>query len=528
MRYTYSSHVSRWVKRFRGTVEGVRALATLLILSFYAVPAAAQERRVGPAEAYTTIGDALGDAVDGDVVIVTAGTYAESLETRADGVTIRAEGEAIVTASGRVLRVSHDRVTIDGLIFDGEYGDGDALQIRGSEFVLRNAEVRRAARDCIDIGGVVSDVTIEDSEIHHCLRSSAPDCAADSCRDDAHGIVADQVQGLDVRRTRIHTFSGDAIQLNGRDQPTMWQDVVIEGCVFSLAPLASAEGGFAAGVVPGENAIDTKTPDDIVEPARMTIHDTVATGYRNGLISNMAAYNLKENVRVTLDRLTIADSEIAFRLRGATSSRPRGAQVIAQNAVIYDVDTAVRYEDDLMRVALRHVTLGRNVGRPFQRAGAMTGAVGATNVLVLGDSLPDELMSGTNALASAGDFVDAAADDYHLVASAAAVDAGEALIGLILDRDAITRPQGAASDIGAYEHCDGCVPEDAGAPSLDAGPPAGTDAGPLPPGVDGGPGMDAGPPDGVDDGGCSCRAARGRGAPWGLLALLALLALRRR
>jgi hypothetical protein len=39
-------------------------------------------------------------------------------------------------------------------------------------------------------------------------------------------------------------------------------------------------------------------------------------GYRGGLINNMAASNMKEYIDAVLDRVTVHDSEIPFRLRG--------------------------------------------------------------------------------------------------------------------------------------------------------------------------------------------------------------------
>jgi hypothetical protein len=47
--------------------------------------------------------------------------------------------------------------------------------------------------------------------------------------------------------------------------------------------------------------------------------------------------------------------------------------------------------------------------------------------------------------------VDAAADDYHLAPGSPAIDAGEALSGVTIDRDGVERPQGGAHDAGAYE-----------------------------------------------------------------------------
>ena len=68
----------------------------------------------------------------------------------------------------------------------------------------------------------------------------------------------------------------------------------------------------------------------------MVLRDVVAHGFRNGFITNMAAFNLKEHVDVTVERVTVYDSEIAFRLRGRCGTG--GAWVAIQNAVVYHAD----------------------------------------------------------------------------------------------------------------------------------------------------------------------------------------------
>ena len=52
-------------------------------------------------------------------------------------------------------------------------------------------------------------------------------------------------------------------------------------------------------------------------------------------------------------------------------------------------------------------------------------------------------------------FVNAAANDFHLTASSPAVNAGTTISTVITDFDGVTRPQGAAYDIGAYEYASG-------------------------------------------------------------------------
>jgi hypothetical protein len=397
------------------------------------------------------IQDGLNAAQPGDVVHIASGTYHEALRTVRNGsaaqrITLRASsgrGSVMVTMAGRVLTVSHAYVTVEGLVLDGQFGTSDLVRVEGAGhgFTLRDSEVRRTSRDAIDMGAP-HDVLIENSLIHHALNAAGG-------RTDAHGIVAGAVRRLTIRDTEIHTFSGDGVQVDpGRAAPG-WSDVTIEGCRIWLAPLPTAMNGFAAGTVPGENALDTKAAAGYPR-AKITVRDTVAFGYREGLISNMAAFNLKEHIDATLDRVTVYDSEIAFRMRGA-GTNSTGAEVLVQNTVVYDTATAFRYEDDIQNTRLFNVTVGRNVTRAFQAASSQNSVLDVRNFLLLGSSLPAQAAGESNLAVPASAFVDAAQHDYQLASGSPAVDAGETLPAVSHDRLGTARPQGAAYDIGAFE-----------------------------------------------------------------------------
>jgi hypothetical protein len=257
------------------------------------------------------------------------------------------------------------------------------------------------------------------------------------------------VRNLTIRDTEIHTFSGDGVQVDpGRGAPG-WTDVTIEGCRIWLAPLEAAENGFRAGTVPGENALDTKAGPAFGR-ARITVRDTTAWGYRGGLINNMAAFNLKENIDAVLDRVTVYDSQIAFRLRGPNARGP-GARVRVQNAVVYDADTAFRYEDDIEDLRIWHVTVGAGVDRLFRSGTSPRSVVDVRNFLVLGAELPAQASGPSNLAVPASAFVDAAAHDYRLAAGSPAIGQGVRIPEVPHDRLGVQRPQGSTVDVGAYE-----------------------------------------------------------------------------
>jgi hypothetical protein len=399
------------------------------------------------------IQDALNAAGPGDAVIIRPGTYAEAVRTVRHGsastpITIRAEqgrGSVTVTIAGTVLAINHGHHRVEGLQVDAQYASSRAMVVGNfaTGLVVKNTEVRRSTKDCVQIGAT-ADVTFDGALIHRCLNAA-------NGRTDAHGIVGGALRNLTIRNTEIHTFSGDAIQLDpGRSAPG-WDRVTIERSRFWLAPLDKPENGFAAGVVPGENALDTKTYPGAAR-ASVVIRDTMAWGFRHGLLSNMAAFNLKENIDATIDRVTVSHSEIAFRVRGPSNSIGVGAHATIQNAVVHSVDTAVRYEDDVENLLVWNSTLGTGVSRPFRNASSPNGQPDVRNLLVLGSSLPAEAPTSRNRAVSSSSFLNAAGHDYRLAADSPAINAGVTLTSVTEDRIGVNRPVGGVYDVGAYEY----------------------------------------------------------------------------
>lgn len=437
-----------------------RSLFTALLVFACAAPAFSAEWHVAvggagtgsSASPFGRVQDALNVAQPGDLITVRPGTYSEAIVTVRGGtaqapITLRARdgrGSSIITAAGRVFTVSHPYVTVEGLVLDGQFGANDVVRVGSgaTRFTLRDAEVRNTTLDAVDLGAP-EDVLIEGSLIHHALNAAGG-------RTDAHGIVAGAARRLTIRNTEVHTFSGDAFQIDpGRAAPG-WSDVLIEGCRFWLRPLPEPVNGFAAGVVPGENAVDTKVGASLPRGS-ITIRNSEFYGFRGGLIGNMAALNIKENVDAVIDRVTIHSSEIAFRLRAP-------ANVRVQNAVVHSVSVAVRYEDNIQGLRVWNSTFGVDVIRAFQSASSGNSVLDVRNLALLGTGLPAEASGSSNLALPASAFVDAAAHDYRLSAGATAIDRGVPIPEVSTDRSGTSRPQGPAYDVGAYERARGPLP----------------------------------------------------------------------
>jgi hypothetical protein len=402
------------------------------------------------ANPFGRIQDALNAAQAGDTVTVRPGTYNETLATVRAGteqlpITLRSasgRGSVLVTNPGRVLTIGQPYFVVDGLTLDGQYGADDLVRVgSGAHYLhLKNSEFRRSSRDLVDMNAPTG-VLIEGCLIHHALNPT-------NGVSDAHGVVGGAIHNLTIRDSEIHTFSGDGVQVDpGRAAPG-WNGLTIERTHIWLEPLPAGENGFPAGVAPGENAVDTKASSSFAR-STVFIRDVVAHGFRNGFFANAnyAAFNLKENVDVTVDGVTVFDSEIAFRLRGPLTG---GAWVTIKNAVIHDVLTAYRYENDIQNLRIWNNTVGANVTRAFQAASSVSTGLEVRNLLTLGTNSP-EAAHPSNLAVGPEAFTNAAAHDYTLSPTSPAIDVGAVLPQVTTDRVGVPRPQRGGFDVGAYE-----------------------------------------------------------------------------
>lgn len=321
---------------------------------------------------FLTINRGLNAANPGDSVIVGKGTYAEVVSTKKAGtaaakIILRAvTGEEVkVETKGKVLNIEHDYNEVDGIIFDGLWGDKGMVAIKGNYASLKNCSVKNNKRDGIDVLGATG-VVIEGCKIYNLLRYEKNE------RFDAHAITGRNAKNLLIRKCDISQFSGDGVQFDPSRTKPGWNNITIEGCAIWQAPVSktlSAESGFPAGKAPGENAVDTKTPGEkgvfSATRSKLTIRNCVVYGFRNGLIDNMSAYNIKENVDCVIDGGRMYNNEIACRLRYP-------ANVTVRSCTASRNQTVIRVEDGA-KVLIDGVTFDKDNEKPIAETGGEKG-----------------------------------------------------------------------------------------------------------------------------------------------------------
>lgn len=414
---------------------------------------------------YATINKGLTMANAGDSVVVSAGNYGAAILTKKAGtssarITVRAAtvGTATVTVAVGGSYISHAYISIEDIVFDGNWGTLRLLIIQGNSGVVKNCIFRNNKQNAIEVNYPATNNLIENCQIYNILKYNA-----DINSRDAHAITGSNTTNLTIKGCTMYQFSGDAVQFDPDRLAPPWNNVLIENCTAYLEPLTTAlatASGWAladVGKAPGENFIDTKTPGPKSSPvvsygtyprSKLTIRNCVAYGFKNaaGGAGSESAVNLKEYVDCTVDRLTVYDCYWAFRLRWP-------ALVMVTNSVVFSNTAAVRYEDKIDNLHIYNLTFGKSNTSMIIDGGGAGGSLTdlqVRNCLFFG-SKPAAASHSSNLTATAASFVNTTTNDYHLVAGAAAIDKGITLSTVTADRDGIARAQGSAYDVGAYE-----------------------------------------------------------------------------
>jgi hypothetical protein len=399
---------------------------------------------------------AVADVKAGDTVVLADGTYTETLAVKTSGkagqpITIKAANarKAVLSRKGQAARVDASFIRFEGIVFDSQYGDCTCVRATGKHLHFLDCEIRRAGNIQDNGGGDglqffdSSDCLVEKCFIHHCLATSTA-----RGREDSHGVRFTQSHDMTIRGCFIDLCSGDCMQVDPNRKD--WDNILVEDCKLSGGKVPAndpfAHPKYPVGTCPGENAIDTKCPKSPKNRPRLVIRNCEAYGFR-GPIGNAAAFNIKEDCEVVIDRCTISDCEIGLRLRAPSRVR-------VTNCVLHDNDTHCRYEDGIPQLHIAHCTFGRVTGngRGMFQEQRPAKDLRIAGCLFLGE-MPKQAKGASNKAADAKAFADAAKGDYHLAAAITLSGNGPASEDkeVKVDRAGVARPADKPASAGAYQ-----------------------------------------------------------------------------
>lgn len=425
--------------------------------TYYIDPIVGDDSSTGtsPTDSWRTLSNVTGvNLLPGDNVLFSrGGSWNEVLEvnnkqgTIQNPITFSAYGSGDRPILKEIYIRNNSRyIAVSDIVVDHQKQSGDAVRIRDSDDIeLKNMEVRNGLQDGIDFNQA-DRLVIDGLYIHHLLAGSF------SNQIDAHGIAGSDSDIVTIRNTEISHVSGDSFQADPDRDNNIVNNILIENCHFWTSPLIeNFNSDWRTGERPGENAIDTKVvKSDWANVSRMqiTVRDTIAHGWQaDGFIGNKAAFNMKEKIEAVFDRVTVYDSEIAFRIRGDRGN----ANTTIKNAVIYGVNKAFRTEDNLMELTIVNSTLGSEIDEILESVNVSTGTDSwdLRNNAIFATNKPSAFSDASNLTVVESDFEDASTHNYRITESSILLDAGVTISSVTTDRDGNSRME--PYDVGAFE-----------------------------------------------------------------------------
>jgi len=382
-----------------------------------------------PADPCATIGYALTQAGNGDEILVSAGTYTETLDVHGNPITLRGGytvsggmvwlrqgGETVVDANGAdasVFTISPNNiVTVEGFTVRGanhisDWGGG--FTINGATVVISDTVIRDNSTAESGAGAFVENTVGAENMSVSLINSAFVGNVAD---DATAGLV---VGGSDPIHVTIENtvFTGNT----GSDVLSLDQSFEMVGGEVSSNTVTGANainiGGSGSGTISGteimsntSSAMSVWSSDNVVSAHNLTIRDNTGGGIVNGGVLTLTNSLIENNSggdwflitsvnedapgteRMMLDGCTIRGNSDVPGVVGLSGH----AQV--RDTVIVDNDNAAVNGDvmniwpDARQVNLVNVVLADNKSaRPAVNGNAVTGTISLMNVTVAGNSV---------------------------------------------------------------------------------------------------------------------------------------------
>jgi parallel beta-helix repeat protein len=433
---------------------------------------------------FATIQHAADRAQAGDSVIVHAGTYTgftvERSGTQAAPITFTADGAVNIdgasTSNRDAIEVDGSYVTIDGFTVTHATRSGISV-IEGDHVTIRNNKTDQNGKWGI-FTAFANNVVIENNEAS---RSG-----------EQHGIYASNTaDNVVIRGNKVWGNAMCGIHMNG--------DISQGGTGMVTHALVENNNIYDNGTAGGSAINGDGVKDSVI---RNNVLD-------NNHASGISLYQIDAGEPSTGNQVVNNTIRMATTARFALNIQDGASGNTFRNNILLDTASG-RGAIDIDTASLNGMVFDHN---------AVTDAMSIDGTVMPLATWQGRTHADTTSFTATSAQL-FAADSLELSDSSPAIDAGDATGAPATDINGVARPQGAAVDLGAYEHCNGACSGDATGSGDGSGDGAtGSDGG-------GSDGSDyVGPPASgpSDGGGCNAGGAAGL-----LLALLALPLRRRR
>lgn len=364
------------------------------------------------ADPFLTVNKGVSVLTPGDTLYVKAGTYAESLEDVIPSGTSWDNPVTVAAYPGdtpTLLPVS----VVDGsrvLFFDGSSGTDSYIIIDG--FVLDASSV---TSDAIKITNGSNHIRIQNSEIENSNNQGV----------------------LIVASSGYNEFLNDTIHDNG---DATGEHGMYIGSDHNTVRDSTIYSNFSDGIKLNDGIDNSYSTQNNIY--RNKSYSNGESGIEATLASNNLIYN---NI--------VHDNQFGIRLRAGGQS-----QKIYNNTIYHDTNGGIYFDSDYSdtivsnNIVSKEITIGISIGATVSNTTLQNNLVSnnATNYSDsgTGTTLSNNLIGDTYLTR----FVNAQQNNFQLVSTSDAIDNGITLSEVTSDYAQISRPQGSAYDIGAYEY----------------------------------------------------------------------------
>ncbi|MCF6282261.1 MAG: right-handed parallel beta-helix repeat-containing protein [Candidatus Polarisedimenticolaceae bacterium] len=401
-------------------------------------------RPAGGAGWYSTIQSAIDITTDAHTVVVYDGTYNEDLNFNSDDdfTTVQSACGAdstIIDGTGKVVAFNWTNTgsVIDGFqITGGQHG----VYINNASPTIKNSKIHNndATTDTMTNGGglyntgATSFITVDNVEIYNNKANTGAGIVINSgqgnfsnlivrnniANSSAGGLYLQSTSNLSFTNVEIRdnsaSFRGGGIYFNSGG------NITFDRCIISGNTSVEPGGGWFA---------NNTTSSPVFENCIVANNSGSLGG---GFFLNSA--------NTTLINSTLIDNS-ASAATGGLMYIQGTSQAIIRNSIMWEnsaTSGSIGYTNGGVITISDSIMSNDNdddfTNRPYF---ASNGALDLTLSGITTKDLPN--------------FIDAAADNYHLQYPSPAIDSASATYAPAIDLDGITRPQGIADDMGAYE-----------------------------------------------------------------------------